>query len=132
MIEESTEESRMEIDRNATATKGDLQDLKDEILATTKGDLQDLKDEILATTKGDLQGLRDELKGDIQGLRDELLEAFRDGQTEMLRAFYSFAQSTDVKLKETELDDMMLRQRLTAVEMRLTEVEKRLHLPPAA
>jgi len=107
----------MESDRNATATKGDL---------------QDLKDEILATTKGDLQGLRDELKGDIQGLRDELLEAFRDSQTEMLRAFYSFAQSADVKFKETELEDIMLRQRLTAVESRLTEVEKRLHLPPAA
>jgi len=96
----------MEIDRNATATKGDLQDLTDEILTATKDDLQNLK--------------------------DELLEAFRDGQTEMLRAFYSFAQSADVKFKETELDDMMLRQRLTAVEMRLTEVEKRLHLPPAA
>jgi len=55
----------MESDRNATATKGDLQDLKDEILTTTKGD--------------------------IQNLRDELLEAFRDSQTELLRAFYSFA-----------------------------------------
>ena len=96
----------MEIDRNATATKGDLQDLTDEILTATKDDLQNLK--------------------------DELLEAFRDGQTEMLRAFYSFAQSADVKFKETELDDIMLRQRLTAVESRLTEVEKRLHLPPAA
>jgi hypothetical protein len=103
----------MEIDRNATATKGDLQDLKDEL-------------------KGDMQGLRDELKGDIQGLRDELLEAFRDSQTEMLRAFYSFAQSADVKFKETELADIMLRQRLTVVESRLTEVEKRLNLPPAA
>jgi BMFP domain-containing protein YqiC len=96
----------MESDRNATATKGDLQDLKDQILTTTKGD--------------------------IQNLRDELLEAFRDSQTEMLRAFYSFAQSAGVKFKETELDDIMLRQRLTAVESRLTEVEKRLHLPPAA
>ena len=96
----------MESDRNATATKGDLQDLRNEILTATKDDLQNLK--------------------------DELLEAFRDGQTEMLRAFYSFAQSADVKFKETELDDIMLRQRLTAMESRLTEVEKRLHLPPAA
>ena len=64
--------------------------------------------------------------------KDEILEAFRDGQTEMLRAFYSFADSTDVKLKETEIADIMLRQRLTAVESRLTEVEKRLNLPPAA
>jgi hypothetical protein len=107
--------------RNATATKGDLQDLKEE-----------LKEEILTATKGDMQGLRGALKGDMQSLRDEILEAYRDSQTELLRAFYSFAQSTDVKLKDTEISDIMLRQRLTAVESRLTEVEKRLNLPPAA
>lgn len=69
-------------------------------------------------------------KGDLIALEERLVEAFRDGQTEILKALYSFAQSTDVKLKETELADIMLRQRLTAVESRLTEVEKRLNLPP--
>jgi hypothetical protein len=103
----------MDGDRNTPATKGDLQDLKDEL-------------------KGEMQSLKDELKGDMQSLKDDLVEAFRDGQTEMLKAFYSFAQSTDAKLKDTEISDIMLRQRLTAVESRLTELEKRLNLPPAA
>jgi hypothetical protein len=90
-------------------------------------------------TKQDLRELRTELKQDIEQLRsesnhafDDLKETMRDGQTELLRAFYSFAQSTDAKLKDTEISDMMLRERLTAVEMRLTEIEKRMHLPPAA
>jgi hypothetical protein len=129
----------MEIDRNATATKGDLLDLKEEILTETKVDLQNLRTEIkvdmqdLRTElKGDMQDLRTELKGDMQNLRDEILESFRDGQTEFLRAFYSFAQSTDAKLKDSEVSDYLLRQRLTAVESRLTDVEKRLNLPPAA
>ena len=77
-------------------------------------------------TKRDISELRSEMKD----MEDRLVEAFRDGQTELLKAFYSFAQSADAKFKETEIADFMLRQRLTAVESRLTEVEKRLHLPP--
>jgi hypothetical protein len=71
-------------------------------------------------------------KGDLLDLKDELLEAFRDSQTELLKAFYSFATTTDVKLKETEMADVMLRQRLTTIESRLLDVEKRLNMPPAA
>jgi hypothetical protein len=56
----------------------------------------------------------------------------RDNQTELLKAFSNFAQTADVKFKDAETSDMALRQRLTAVETRLTEVEKRLSLPPAA
>jgi hypothetical protein len=53
-------------------------------------------------------------------------------QTELLKAFYSFAQSTEVKLKDSEVADFMLRQRLTVAESRITEIEKRLNMPPAA
>ena len=55
-----------------------------------------------------------------------------DNQTELLKAFYGFATSTDVKLKDGEQSDAMLRQRLSTVESRLLEVEKRLNMPPAA
>jgi hypothetical protein len=79
-------------------------------------------------TKQDLQQMRSE----FQHAFDDLKETLRDVQTELLKAFYAFAQSTDAKLKESEISDMLLRQRLTAVEFRLTEVEKRLNLPPRA
>lgn len=90
-------------------------------------------------TVGHVTALRDELKQDIEQLRsefqhgfDELKETMRDGQTELLKAFYSFAQSTEVKLKDTEVAEFMLRQRLSVVESRITEIEKRLNMPPAA
>jgi septal ring factor EnvC (AmiA/AmiB activator) len=90
-------------------------------------------------TKADLEQLRSEIKENAEQLRsefhhgfDELKESLRDVQTELLKAFYSFAQSSEAKLKDAETSDTALRQRLTAVEMRLTEVEKRLNLPPAA
>jgi len=35
-----------------------------------------------------------------------------------------------VKLKDSEVADFMLRQRLSAVESRVTEIEKRINLPP--
>jgi len=77
-------------------------------------------------TKADMTRLGEQLRSEFQHGFDDLKETMRDMQTEMLKAFYGFAQSTDAKLKETELADIMLRQRLTAVESRLTEVEKRI------
>ena len=81
-------------------------------------------------TKADMTRLGEQLRSEFQHGFDDLKETMRDMQTEMLKAFYGFAQSTDAKLKETEIADITLRQRLTAVESRLTEVEKLIHLPP--
>ena len=100
----------------------------------------------IAELRTDTEQLRTETHQDIGQLRfdleqmrsefhhgfDDLKETLRDGQTEILRAFYGYAQTTDAKLKEAEVSDIGLRQRLTAVEERLLEVEKRLNFPPAA
>src|ERR1035441_7375943 len=90
-------------------------------------------------SKQDIELLRSEVRSEIGQLRsdfhhefDELKETIRDSQTEILRAFYGYTQTTDAKLKEGEQSDMALRQRLTAVESRILEVEKRLNMPPAA
>jgi hypothetical protein len=77
-------------------------------------------------TKADIEMLRSELHHAF----DDLKETMRDGQTELLKAFYTHARSTDLRLKESGIADMMLRERLTAVEYRVTEVEKRLNRPP--
>ena len=83
-------------------------------------------------TKADLKELEERFTERLNALEERSTERLRDMQTELLRAFYSFAQSVDTKLKETEIADIMLRQRLTAVESRVTEIEKRLNMPPAA
>src|SRR5450631_4800073 len=90
-------------------------------------------------SKQDVELLRTEMRSEFKQVRsefhhefDELKETMRDVQTEILRAFYGYTQTKDAKLREGEQSDMALRQRLTAVESRILEVEKRLNMPPAA
>jgi hypothetical protein len=94
-----------DFDPNAPATKGDVIALKSDVIA---------------------------LKGDMVALEERLTEAFRDVQTELLKAFYSFATTADAKFKDGETSDIALRQRVSVLETRMMEVEKRLNFPPAA
>ena len=92
----------------------------------TKQDIAELRSEL----QSEIRQNSDQLRSEFQHRFDDLKESLRDVQTELLRAFYSFAQSTEVKLKDSEVADFMLRQRLSAVESRVTEIEKRINLPP--
>ena len=94
----------MDEDRNAPATKGDLLDMRD--------------------------GLRQEISGQISGLRDELVEAIHDSQTEVLRAFYGFSQTIQARFAQQDQTEAALKQRLTVIESRVLEIEKRLNMPP--
>ncbi len=94
-------------DLNAPATKGDLERF------ATKDDVQQIVQQATAE------------------LKDDLVETMRDVQTELLKAFYSFAKSTEAKLQDSEISDHLIRQRVSAVESRLTD-ERRLNMPPAA
>ena len=91
-----------------------------------------MNDSNAPATKGDLQGAVEQLRTEMNHQYDDLKETLRDVQTEILRAFYGYTQTADAKLKEGEQSDIALRQRLTAVESRILEVEKRLNMPPAA
>lgn len=71
-------------------------------------------------------------KEDLQAVKDELVEAFRDGQTEILTAFYGFTQTIQQRFTEADSTEASLKRRITTLETRLLEVEKRLNLPPAA
>ena len=87
-------------------------------------------------TKADLNALRNELLEAIHGtetsLREELLEAIHDTETKLLRAFYNFAESNQKRLSEVERTDLGILERLATIERRVTEVEKRLNMPPAS
>lgn len=71
-------------------------------------------------------------KDDLVALKDELVEAFRDGQTEILTAFYGFSETIQNRFKEGDQTEASVKRRLTTLESRLLEIEKRLNLPPAA
>ena len=87
-------------------------------------------------TKADLHALRDELLEAIResqrGLREEFLEAIHDTETRLLRAFYDFAETNQKRLGEVERTGLVIFDRLATMERRITEVEKRLNMPPAS
>jgi len=83
-------------------------------------------------TKADLQQLKESTRADMRQLKGELTETMRDVQTELVKAFYSVAKSNEAKFNDAELSDHLIRHRVSAVESRITEIERRLNMPPAA
>jgi hypothetical protein len=71
-------------------------------------------------------------KGDLRETKDELIETIRDSETKLLKALYTFAESNQARLTANERETAALKDRLAIVESRLTEIEKKLNLPPAA
>ena len=71
-------------------------------------------------------------KADLAEFRDELIERMRDMQTEILRAFEAFAAGQEIRLRKLEADhsnlDAATGGRLSVLERRLFEIEKRLHI----
>jgi hypothetical protein len=100
-------------DRNSPATKGDLADLRTEF-------------------KGGLSDLRTDLKRELADQKDGLIEAIRDSQTEVLKAFYGFSQTIQDRFKESDDSEAAIKRRMTTLESRILEVEKRLNMPPNA
>jgi hypothetical protein len=139
-------------DSNTPATKGDLIALEQRLKEATKADLIALEERLKAesisleerlngesialegrikeATKAELIALEERLHQKI----DDLIENFRDMQTEMLKAFYSFAETNQARLTATERETAALKERMSMMESRLIQVEKRLNmpLPPAA
>jgi hypothetical protein len=100
----------MNDDRNAPATKGDLAELETRILTRMESALDERETRLTET----------------------LTEVIRDTQTETLKAFYGFVESVQTRFKAQDDTEAGLKKRLTVVEERLLEVEKRLNMPPAA
>jgi len=83
--------------------------------------------------------LGSEIRTEMEQLRSEmnhqyrdLVERIHDGQTELLKAFYSYAQGNNKRVAELEGNEGAFRSRLSTIEDRLLEVERRLNFPPAA
>ena len=76
-------------------------------------------------TKADLKALKDELTS-------EFIEAMRDTETKLLKAFYSFAESNQKRIIDNEREASGLKERVGLIEGRVTEIEKRLNLPPSS
>jgi hypothetical protein len=108
-------------DRDEPATKGDIEDLKQELK-------QELKEEFKQELKQELAIVRSEM----QHMYNDMVERMSDIETKLLKAFYTFAESNQKRLSETERENAGLKERLSILETRMLAVEKRLNMPPAA
>lgn len=99
----------MSQDSNSPATKGDL-----------------------AAVKADINALESRLKTDMDAMESRLTEKMRDMQTEVLGAFYGFSQSIQQRFKASDSAETALKLRVSTLEDRVLELEKRLNLPPQA
>jgi hypothetical protein len=79
-------------------------------------------------TKHDVAMLRSEM----QHLHDDFAERLDKSETRLLQGFYNYAESNQKRVTGAEEENAVLKSRLATLEMRLTEVEKRLNMPPAA
>jgi phage shock protein A len=96
----------------------------DQTAPATKGDIADLR--------SDLHRSADQLRERIENLESRLEEAIRDSQTEILKSIYGFTQTVQNRFQEMDQTEATLKRRMTTLEGRMLEVEKRLNIPPAA
>ncbi len=61
---------------------------------------------------------------------ERLQEAIHDGETRLLKAFYSYAEAAQKHFVDLERSDLSLRERLGIMDARITELERRLNMPP--
>jgi hypothetical protein len=102
------------------ATKADLLALE----ARMDGKLLALESRMESRFNGKLDTLE-------QRLLDRMGSMIHDSETRLLQAFYSFAETNNKRLTQFEATDVLLLTRVTTLESRVLEVEKRLNIPPA-
>ena len=83
-----------------------------------------------ADLKEGLANLRSEFKEDMASLRAELLQAIHDMETRILKAFYAYTEATQKHLADLDRSDGSMRDRMGTLEVRITEIEKRINFPP--
>ncbi len=83
-------------------------------------------------TDGSRPATRQDVIGAGHSLRDELIEAIRDSETRLLKAFYTIAESNQARLEQVEANTNAVIARLATLESRITDIEERLNMPPAA
>ena len=98
----------------------------------TKADIKALRDELIEADRSLRDDLSEVIRESQKTVREELLEAMHDIETKLLRAFYDFAETNQKQVSELVRTNTVVFDRITTIERRLLEVEKRLNMPPGA
>jgi ABC-type transporter Mla subunit MlaD len=106
-----------EQNENSPATKGDLNQLRQE----TKADLNQLRQE----TKADLNQLRQETKADLNQLREDMTELIRGVETTLLKEFRKAMLPINSRVASAKVLVNSFDERLEALEDRVLNLENR-------
>ncbi len=63
-------------------------------------------------------------------LTEGFQEAVHDSETRLLKAFYSYAEAAQKHFVDLERSDLSLRERMGIMDARITDLERRLNMPP--
>jgi DNA anti-recombination protein RmuC len=118
----------MDGDRNSPATKGDLADLEERLT----GSMRASQGELEGRLTGSMRELEERVTGSMRELEERLTESMRDIHTEMLKGFYGFTQTVQARFQEQDQTEISLKRRISTIEDRILEIEKRLNFPPNA
>jgi hypothetical protein len=100
----------------------------------TKHDLGELRSELkqdLAQLRSDVKQELEQMRSEANHMHDDLVERIRDGETRLLQAFYSYADSNNKRLVQGEAATALVISRVTTLEDRVLELERRLNIPPS-
>ena len=67
-----------------------------------------------------------------QRMTDRFTEAIRDSETRLLQAFYGYAETNNRRFQQSDATTAILLARVTTLENRVFECEKRLNIPPGS
>ena len=77
-------------------------------------------------TKRDIEQLR----SDQHHIHEDLVERINDSETRVLQAIYAYADAANKRLAQEESATAAVNGRLSNLEGRVMELEKRLNMPP--
>ena len=95
----------------------------------TKGDFADLKTEV-AEIKGDLEDFRVEVNTRFEQFEHRMESLLEEMQGHILTSIYRLAESSQQRLTQAESNQSSFNVRLATLEQRLTDLEKRIDMPP--
>ena len=104
-------------DRNAPATKGDIEDLRNEM----KEQIGALRSEMRQSTPM--------LRSGIRHIHGDPIEGCRDGTTRLVEAFYTFAKMNCASLAAHGHETPALREQLGIIESKLADAKRKNHPP---
>ena len=98
----------------------------------TQADLKALEQRL----EGKIDAAEQRLEGKIdtaeQRMLDKVGEMIHASETRILTAFYGYTESTNRRIRTVEMAGTTFFSRIGVVEDRVTDIEKRLNLPPAS